>query len=75
MKFDNPNEFRPERYADFPLSAPEYAAQAGDEARDHYGYGWGRRICVGLHIAERSMFCELASSLCVGDVKSAPTRR
>lgn len=44
-RFAQPDEFRPERYADFPLSAPEYAAQAG-ENRDHHGYGWGRRICV-----------------------------
>lgn len=38
-RFAQPDEFRPERYADFPLSAPEYAAQAG-ENRDHHGYGW-----------------------------------
>lgn len=39
-RFPEPNVFRPERFADFPLSAPEYAAMAGDESRDHYGYGW-----------------------------------
>ena len=39
-KFPEPNVFRPERYADSPLSAPEYAALGGDDARDHYGYGW-----------------------------------
>ncbi|KAK4054438.1 hypothetical protein OIV83_000932 [Microbotryomycetes sp. JL201] len=55
-----PNKFDPERFADYPLSAPEYAAMAGDDVRDHYGYGMGRRICVGLHVAERSMFLNIA---------------
>ncbi|KAK4051743.1 hypothetical protein OIO90_004567 [Microbotryomycetes sp. JL221] len=59
-RFPEPNKFMPERYKDFPLSAPEYAAMAGDDVRDHYGYGSGRRICVGLHIAERSMYLNIA---------------
>jgi cytochrome P450 len=79
-RFPDPNKFIPERYADFPLSAPEYAAMSGDDSRDHCefssslrrleesltraqhadGYGWGRRICVGLHIAERSMYVALS---------------
>lgn len=33
---------------------------AGDDSRDHFGYGSGRRICVGLHVAERSMFLNIA---------------
>lgn len=24
--------------------------------RDHYGYGAGRRICPGMHLAERNLF-------------------
>lgn len=86
-RFPNPDEFDPERYRDHPLSAPEYAAMADENARDHWGYGYvsvsrcrtmsqrswltwltctfdaksfGRRVCVGLHIAERSMFINIA---------------
>lgn len=47
QRYPDSNKFEPERYRDFPLSAPEYAALSGDDVRDHYGYGWGRRICVG----------------------------
>ena len=47
-RFPDPQEFKPERFKDFPLSAPEYAAMSGDDARDHWGYGYGRRICVGV---------------------------
>lgn len=49
-RFPDPQTFKPERYTDFPLSGPEYAAMSGDDARDHWGYGYGRRICVGMHI-------------------------
>lgn len=53
QKYPDPQTFKPERYADFPLSGPEYAAMSGDDVRDHYGYGYGRRICVGMHIVSR----------------------
>lgn len=39
-------------------------AQAVDpEDRDHYGYGAGRRICPGMHLAERSLFVAIAKLL------------
>lgn len=60
--FPNPSAFIPERFADRPSLAPEYAA--GDwERRDHYGYGAGRRICPGIHLAERNMFLSVAKLL------------
>jgi hypothetical protein len=45
------------------LTAGEYAALGDVEARDHFGFGGGRRICPGLHIAERSVFINLARLL------------
>lgn len=33
------------------------------EARDHYGYGFGRRLCPGIHLAERSLFITFAKLL------------
>lgn len=38
-RFPEPQVFRPERYAAYPLTAPEYAAMSGDNDRDHWGYG------------------------------------
>ena len=59
---DDPTSFIPERFADHEKLAPEYAA--GDwEKRDHYGYGAGRRICPGMHLAERNMFLSIAKLL------------
>lgn len=31
--------------------------------RDHFSFGAGRRICPGLHVAERSMFITIARLL------------
>lgn len=58
----NPDAFIPERFASHTKLAPEYAA--GDwEKRDHYGYGAGRRICPGMHLAERNMLLSIAKLL------------
>lgn len=60
--FPNPSAFTPERFAGHLALAPEYAA--GDwEKRDHYGYGAGRRICPGIHLAERNMLLSTAKLL------------
>lgn len=47
---------------------------SGDDARDHWGYGMGRRICVGLHIAERSMFLNIARLCWAFDIKEDPNQ-
>ncbi|KAL9625935.1 MAG: hypothetical protein Q9164_007981 [Protoblastenia rupestris] len=60
--YENPSAFIPERFDQHSKLAPEYAA--GDwEKRDHYGYGAGRRICPGIHLAERNMFLSIAKLL------------
>lgn len=60
--FPNPSAFIPERFADHPFLASEYAAGDWDR-RDHYGFGAGRRICPGIHLAERNMFLAVAKLL------------
>lgn len=63
VRFPNPDVFDPERYAGRTLLAPEYAASADFENRDHYGYGSGRRMCPGIHLAERNLFLAMAKLL------------
>jgi hypothetical protein len=53
------------------MTAGEYAALADVYARDHFGFGGGRRICPGLHIAERSVVINLARFLWGFDVEHA----
>ncbi|RSL76734.1 hypothetical protein CEP51_009678 [Fusarium floridanum] len=52
----NPREFNPSRYEGDLLSTGESAALADASKRDHFTFGAGRRICPGLHVAERSVF-------------------
>lgn len=63
VRFPNPDVFDPERYAGRTLLAPEYVASADFENRDHYGYGSGRRLCPGIHLAERNLFLGMAKLL------------
>jgi|SRR5271168_896313 len=62
-RFPEPHKFKPERFIDFPLSAGEEAALADPYGRSHVGFGGGRRICPGMHVAERSMFINIARTL------------
>ncbi|PYI26719.1 cytochrome P450 [Aspergillus indologenus CBS 114.80] len=59
----NPDEFQPERYLAHPLSAAEYINVADPYQRDHFTYGAGRRICPGVHVAERSLYINIARTL------------
>ena len=63
IRFPNPDVFDPDRYTGRTLLASEYAASADFEKRDHYGYGSGRRICPGIHLAERGLFLAMSKLL------------
>lgn len=62
-RFPNHDVFDPDHYLGVTKSAPELAASADYEARDHYGYGSGRRLCPGIHLAERNLFLGIAKLL------------
>lgn len=50
------DDFNPDRYLDHPKLANDYAGSPDIDRRDHFGYGAGRRICPGIHLAERNMW-------------------
>lgn len=62
-KYVAPEVFNPGRYLDKKGLADEYAHTADYEARDHYAYGVGRRLCPGIHLAERTVFLITAKLL------------
>lgn len=70
-RYPDPNAFRPERFLSHPLSAPAYANQPDVDARDHFSYGGGKRICVGIHLAERSLFTMTSRLVHTFDIKPA----
>ena len=59
----SPFAFDPDRFAGRTAPAPTFAASKDYEARDHYGYGAGRRLCPGIHLAERNLFVGMAKIL------------
>ena len=62
-RWTSPEHFQPERFSAFPALAPTYAAAGDGKPRDHLGYGAGRRICPGIHLAERNLFIGVAKLL------------
>ncbi|KAG1726695.1 cytochrome P450 [Suillus paluster] len=54
-KYPNPNEFKPERFF-----MPN--GQLNDDTVD-FAFGFGRRICVGRHFADASLWIAIASLL------------
>jgi hypothetical protein len=66
--WDSPTEFMPERYLNHPLSAAAYLNAADPNDRDHFSYGCGRRVCPGVHLAEKSLFLNIARVLWAFDL-------
>ncbi|KAI9264097.1 cytochrome P450 [Phascolomyces articulosus] len=54
--FLDPDTFIPDRYVN-ERSKPMYtSANMGPEMRDHYNFGFGRRVCPGAYLAELEIF-------------------
>jgi cytochrome P450 len=66
-KYKNPEAFDPDHFAGCTKLAPELANGAYEE-RDHYGYGAGRRLCPGIHLAERNLFLAMSKLLWAFDM-------
>ncbi|CAH0046648.1 unnamed protein product, partial [Clonostachys solani] len=62
-RWDNPDEFDPTRYLDDKYTTAESVNLADGNARDHFAYGAGRRICSGMHLAQNSLYINMARTL------------
>ncbi|KAH8883132.1 cytochrome P450 [Thozetella sp. PMI_491] len=56
----NPEMFDPTRFINDRQTSAEAAANPDVSKRDHFTFGAGRRVCQGMHIADRSMFLSLS---------------
>ncbi|KAL4906002.1 hypothetical protein BDW74DRAFT_15372 [Aspergillus multicolor] len=59
----NPRAFEPSRFIDHNLSEFEAAMDPDPSKRGNFVFGTGRRLCQGMHIAERSMFLAISGLL------------
>lgn len=59
----NPRQFNPERYINDLQSLADAAANPNASERDQFTFGAGRRICPGIHVAERSLFLGMSRIL------------
>ncbi|KEF51211.1 uncharacterized protein A1O9_12714 [Exophiala aquamarina CBS 119918] len=70
-RYPEPFRYNPDRFLDHKLSASAYANGSDVAARDHFSYGGGKRICVGMHLAERSLFTMASRLLQTFEIKPA----
>ncbi|KAK6209383.1 hypothetical protein LQW54_006371 [Pestalotiopsis sp. IQ-011] len=62
-RYSDPRLFDPTRWAHDDQTAAESANNAHVSQRDHFMFGAGRRMCQGIHIAERSLYLAVARLL------------
>jgi cytochrome P450 len=67
----NPHLFDPNRFKDDTLSLYDSASNPDASKRDCFTFGAGRRICPGMHVAERSLFLGIARLLWAFNIKPA----
>ncbi|KAL8764749.1 MAG: hypothetical protein Q9194_006865 [Teloschistes cf. exilis] len=63
VEYPEPRRFNPDRYSKDWKNAYDSAASADVADRDHFTFGSGRRICQGMHVAERSLFLGISRLL------------
>ncbi|KAF2035272.1 putative cytochrome P450 [Setomelanomma holmii] len=68
-RYTNPDKFLPERFLGDDTTAAESFALADATKRDHFSFGSGRRVCPGIHLADRSIFLVIARMLWAFDIK------
>jgi len=59
----DPQRFEPSRYLKSSLPAADYINVNDPYERDHFAYGAGRRVCPGVHVAERSLYINIVRTL------------
>ncbi|KAF2811937.1 putative cytochrome P450 [Mytilinidion resinicola] len=70
-RFPDPDVFNPSRFEGCTTLASHLATAADPNDRDHYSYGASRRICPGMHLAERNLFIGMVKMLWAFEIKPA----
>ncbi|KAF9459526.1 cytochrome P450 [Collybia nuda] len=62
-RYPDPFNFEPERYLDDPFTSVESVNLADPYKRDHWMFGVGRRICIGMFLADKMLFLVISRML------------
>ncbi|KAK7036781.1 hypothetical protein VNI00_011447 [Paramarasmius palmivorus] len=62
-RYPDPYAFNPDRYVDDSLNSAESANLSDPYKRDHWMFGVGRRICIGMLLADRELFLAITRML------------
>ncbi|PHZ11667.1 cytochrome P450 [Rhizopus microsporus ATCC 52813] len=64
IRYPDPYQFKPERHIQFVKDTlDDRKLSQSVEDRPHLSFSTGRRVCVGIHLAERSLFMALSALL------------
>ncbi|KAF2644245.1 cytochrome P450 [Massarina eburnea CBS 473.64] len=67
----DPRNYDPSRWANDSQNSAQAALNADPTKRDHFVFGAGRRMCQGMHIADRSLFLAMSRTLWAFEFKRA----
>ncbi|KAJ3547732.1 hypothetical protein NM208_g1355 [Fusarium decemcellulare] len=70
-RWKDPDTFDPTRYLSDPYTTAESVNLSDGNLRDHFAYGAGRRICSGMHLAQNSLYINMARTLWAFNIKRA----
>jgi cytochrome P450 len=70
-RHENPRAFDPSRYLQDSTNSVESTQSPDASQRDHFSFGVGRRVCQGMHVADRSMFLVIARLMWAFDISKA----
>ncbi|KAF8500293.1 cytochrome P450 [Russula emetica] len=71
-RYPDPFSFKPERFLGDTLTCAESSNLRNGMDRDHWAFGAGRRICPGIHVAERELWLAISRLLWAFDIRSLP---
>lgn len=70
-RYPNPRKFDPSRWANDDSTSYESATKEEVGTRDHFGFGFGRRMCLAMNLVDQSLFLVMARLLWAFDFKRA----
>jgi cytochrome P450 len=71
-RYEDPDQFEPERFLGDELDASSSALHPDYMKRDHFHYGFGRRLCQGIFVAEASLYIVVSRVLWAYDIAPKP---